>query len=74
MKKKERAAIAAVVHHLACRQQQAEVSAAEEAAEAPPVEAPQAQVVVRAVQHPWALSGRQGQMQMRTMMQMKAFH
>ena len=74
MKKKERAAIAAVVHHLACRQQQAEGLAAQEAAEAAPAEAPQAQVVVRAVQHPWALSGRQGQMQMRTMMQMKAFH
>ncbi|MCF8037512.1 MAG: hypothetical protein K9K62_11610 [Desulfobacteraceae bacterium] len=71
MRKKERAAIAAVVHHMACRQQEAEEPGAAEAA---PAEAPQAQVVVQTVQHPWALSGRQGQMQMRTMMQMKAFH
>lgn len=70
MEKKKRAAIAAVVHYLAWeRSCLAEAVEKHEAVseQPPPAGLPDGFVA------PWALSGRQGQMQMRTMMQMKAF-
>ena len=71
MEKKESAAIAGVLHYLACQKQQLEAAQAVEEIE---MEAPQPAAAAPSVQHPWALSGRQAQMQMRNMMQMKAFH
>ncbi|MFP3998515.1 MAG: hypothetical protein ACLFNW_02995 [Desulfobacterales bacterium] len=72
MEKKKQAAVAAVMYYLACEKEalaaQAENEIYEKAAEAP--QAPAAAPGVQA----WALSGRQQQMQMRVMVQMKAFH
>lgn len=72
MEKKKRAALAAVMYYLACEKAyEAESAEAGRAAEAAAAEATQpSEPGVQA----WALSGRQAQMQMRTMMQMKAFH
>ncbi|MFP4667228.1 MAG: hypothetical protein ACLFMN_00375 [Desulfobacterales bacterium] len=73
MEKKKQAAVAAVMHYLACEK---EALAAQEAGETyePEAKALQAVPSPPGGVHPWALSGRQQQMQMRTMMQMKAFH
>ncbi len=70
MEKKKQAALAAVVHYLACEQA---ALAQGEALEAPTEQQqPQAAFPDNFV-GPWALSGRQAQMQMRTMVQMKVF-
>lgn len=72
MEKKKQAAVAAVMYYLACEKEalaaQPEDKIYEKAAEAP-----QAAAAAAGVQ-PWALSGRQEQMHMRVMVQMKAFH
>ncbi|MFW6080732.1 MAG: hypothetical protein ACOC7W_02380 [Desulfosalsimonas sp.] len=65
--KKKKAAVAAVMHYLACENIQPSEEAQGE------MELHQAAAPSPGVQ-PWALSGRQAQMQMRTMVQMKAFH
>ncbi len=68
IEKKKNAAIAAVLHYLACEKEQMA-----EASETFSEQKPQTQSVAVGVQ-PWALSGRQAQMQMRNLVQMKAFH
>lgn len=70
MDKKKRAAIAAVAHYLAW--ERACMAQAGQGQEDVSEQQPRAVFPDNYV-GPWAVSGRQGQMQMRTMMQMKAF-
>lgn len=70
MDKKKRAALAAVVHYLAWER----ACLAQDGLEQEDVSQQQAQAALPDnYVGPWAVSGRQGQMHMRTMMQMKAF-
>ena len=66
--KKMAAAIAAVMSYL-----QEEEAAFAQAAMAGMPQAPVAAVSAADIIKPWALSGRQAQMQMRTLMQMRTF-
>lgn len=69
MEKKKQAALAAVLHYLDCEKAaQAEAETGwQQAADQGPARMPDGYV------SPWAFSGRQAQMQMRTMVQMKVF-
>jgi len=67
--KKKAAAIAAVMSYL-----QDEEAAYAQAAMAGLPQAPAAAVSAADIMKPWAMSGRQAQMQMRTLMQMRTFH
>ncbi|MCF8024720.1 MAG: hypothetical protein K9J79_04465 [Desulfobacteraceae bacterium] len=68
MEKKKRAAIAAVMHYLDCEKAREIYTAEEDFSETSHAEVSPCGVST------WSLSGRQAQMQMRTMTQMKAFH
>ena len=67
--KKKAAAIAAVMAYL-----QEEEAVCAQAAMAGMPQAPAAAVGAADIIKPWAMSGRQAQMQMRTLMQMRTFH
>lgn len=67
--KKMTAAIAAVMSYL-----QDEEAVYAQAAMAGMPQAPAAAVSAADILKPWAMSGRQAQMQMRNLMQMKTFH
>jgi hypothetical protein len=67
--KKMTAAIAAVMSYL-----QDEEAACAQAAMAGMPKAPAAAVSAADIIKPWAISGRQAQMQMRNLMQMRTFH
>ena len=64
--KKQAAALAAVAHYIES-EREAQIAAQIAALPGPPKRPP-------AGDGAWALSGRQSQMQMRNMMQMKSFH
>ncbi len=68
-KKKMTAAIAAVMSYL-----QEEEAALQMQAVAAPVETCKAKYTSPTAFNPWGVTGRQAQMQMRNMIQLKAFH
>lgn len=71
-KKKKIAAIAAVTHYIKSEQEAAAFSQSQFAGFMTPP--PEAKEQAPLVMNLWGISGRQQQMQMRSMMQMKAFH
>jgi hypothetical protein len=68
-RKKKIAAIAAVTHYIKSEQEVAAFSMAPFSDSLPPEPTPAPQAL-----NLWGISGRQQQMQMRIMMQMKSFH
>ena len=68
-RKKKIAAIAAVTHYIKSEQEAAAFSMSQF-----PAAVPEIKEETPFVMNLWGISGRQHQMQMRSMMQMKAFH
>ncbi len=71
-KKKKMAAIAAVTHYIKTQQEQAAYIQSQQAAESQ-VQTVETVVTLKLMSM-WGVSGRQQQMQVRNMVQMKAFH
>jgi len=74
-KKKKLAAIAAVTHYIRTQQEQAAYIQSQQAAESQVQTVQTVETVVTLkLMSMWGVSGRQQQMQVRNMVQMKAFH
>ncbi len=70
--KKRVAAIAAVVHYMKTQEEAAALLQSRPASDR--ISSEEISAVLRQMVNPWGVFGRQEQMQMRGMMQMKAFH